>query len=126
MQKELKKNKPCPSVVSLNLRNCTFRDVDAFSYHITEELNSWWKHLVTSIRDINPKLSIADVTLEINPKNVRHKFYEALQALSKALPNWSWLRGNGIPTPILFIDEANRLSMLLDDKNGYTMLNDLL
>ena len=82
--------------------------------------------MVTSIREINPKLSVADVTLEINPKNVQHSFYEALRALSKALPNWSWLRGNGIPTPILFIDEANRLSMLLDDKNGYTMLNDLL
>ena len=43
VQKELKKNKPCPSAVSLNLKNRTFRDVDAFSYHITEELNSWWK-----------------------------------------------------------------------------------
>jgi len=44
--------------------------------------------------------------------------------LSKALPDWSWLKGIGIPSPILFIDEVNRLDALLGDKRGSSSLND--
>ena len=44
--------------------------------------------------------------------------------LSKALPDWNWLRGYGIPSPVLVIDEANQLRALLDDERGSAALND--
>jgi len=49
---------------------------------------------------------------------------DALDILSRALPNWSLLRGRGVPSPVLIIDEANRLRALLEDQAGSATLND--
>ena len=40
----------------------------------------------------------------------------AFDILSKALPDWNLLRGYGIPSPVLVMDEANRLRALLEDR----------
>ena len=76
------------------------------------------------------KLSNSSPQIELTFEREKSRPTECLQevydALSKALPEWSWLKGENIPSPILCIDEANRLQALLDDERGNVALNDFL
>ena len=124
----LKEEKRDPSIIHLDLRSRTFRDVDTFASTMVDELSSWFTDLLKSFKKIGVKMGVSDVEVELmlakGGQDPTKKLQELFDILSRALPNWSWLRGYDIPPPILIIDEANRLHVLLDDTRGNTVLND--
>lgn len=126
------------SVVYIDLRGSTFRDVSSFLAVLIEELGSWhkWLNRLKLLPHIKGKLSVSadknlEAQLEVTLGEGRESAMESsvrlkmlFNILSKALPDWNWLRGYGIPSPVLVIDEANRLRALLDDERGSAALND--
>jgi len=61
---------------------------------------------------------MAELSLTLSTKGPEVSLKTMYSKLSKALPNWSVLRGYNIPPPVLFVDEANRLDYLLSDGDG--------
>ena len=119
---------PDRSIVNIDLRSRTFRDVETVSSTIIQELNTWYNKLFKLLPEIvKAKLNILDAELEVTFQRAKNRPAECLQevcdALSKSLPEWSWLNGENIPTPILCIDEANRLQAL---SRGNIVLHDFL
>ena len=126
-----------PSIVHIDLRGSIFRDVSSFSAALIQELGSWHKRLnrLKLLPHVKGKLSVStDKNLRGSVrgnvgrrKGIGHgilsKTEDAIQH-SKTLPDWNWLRGLGIPSPVLVIDEANRIRALLDDERGSAALND--
>lgn len=110
----------------MDLRILTFRNVESFSSAVTAKLDSWFTKL-KSLPEIEGKLKVSDDVQVTASFKWSQAPLEGLRdmytSLSRALPTWSWLRGYGIPPPI-FIDKANCLEALLDDKRGSTVLND--
>ena len=129
--KTLKLENPDRSIVNIDLRSRTFRSIEAFSSTIIRELDTWYSRLFKLLPDtVKAKLSISSSQVELTFQRGKDRPTECLQevydALSNALPEWSWLKGENIPSPILCIDEANRLQALLDDKRGNIALDDFL
>jgi len=121
----IKGNRPL-SILRIDLRNHTFRDVRSFSSSMMQSLNLWSNSW--SFPEIKGEIMIPNVggvSLRWEQKSQPEKNLNILyEVLSKALPNSSMLRGYNISPPILFIDEANRLKCLLDDGKGSSVLSD--
>ena len=123
----LKREKPKPSIIHLDLRARTFRDVNSFASEMLNVLSSWFNDLWESFSTMGASLSVSKVEIELiltKEEEPTKRLRKLFDTLSKSLPDWNWLRGYNIPPPILFIDEANRLRTLLDDRKGDTVLND--
>ena len=129
--KTLKLESPGRSIVNIDLRSRTFRSIEAFSSTIIQELDTWYNMLFKLLPDsMKARSSILSPQIELTFERGKSRPTECLQevydALLKALPEWSWLKEENIPSPILCIDEANRLQALLDDERGNVALNDFL
>ena len=120
-----------PTILKINLRSMTFRDAESFSSVVTSELQSWYEQFADKILGgVEGQIKLSDIDgNEISAsgsflKSEQQGIKDVYDKLSKSLPNWSWLRGKGIPPPILFIDKANHLDALKDDERGSSSLND--
>lgn len=128
----IESEKPRPAVLRMNLRSMTFRDVESFSDTIASDLQSWYQRFIKTIGAVEGQVKVSDsLGNEVSasaslgkPISAQNHMKSVYSSISRALPDWSWLRGKGIPPPILFIDEANRLEALLQDERGNALLND--
>ena len=107
--KTLKLESQDRSIVNIDLRSRTFRSIEAFSSTIIQELDTWYNKLFKLLLDsMKAKLSILspqiELTLERGKSRPTKCLQEVYDALSKALPEWSRLKGENIPSPILCID----------------------
>ena len=109
----LRNEKQKTSIIHLDLRSRTFRNVDTFASTMLNQLRSWFSGMVHSVKKIGVKMDVTDRDIELileltkedptkDPTKKRQVFFDSL---SEVLPNWNWLRGYDIPTPVLIIDE---------------------
>ena len=126
----IKEEKPRTPMVHLDLRDRTFRDTTSFSFAMLNELSTWYEDITNSYNEMGVEVNVgefgAGVTFKKEDEDLEptKKLQKLFVKLSKALPNWNWLRGYDLPPPILVIVEANRLRALLDDDHGNRLLND--
>ena len=94
-------------ILSLNMRELPFFNVESFLACIQSKLSKWYEEIINSCAI---KSKFFDVTLR---RNRHFTLLDLLESMSAELPNWTLSRGCQIPTPILFIDEANKLRELV-------------
>jgi len=120
----LRTERPSPSILSMDLRSQTFRDVESFCSSMISSLESWSNTYLPEIYGDLKIPDFAEISISVRTKGPETSLKTMYQKLSKALPTWSMLREHNIPPPILFLDEANHLSFLLQDDEGGSVLND--
>ena len=103
---ELSKGSVAPKILPLNMRELPFLDVESFIECLSKELSAWYEELLSSCQ-VNSKY------FKVEWKSRPPTLINLLKAMSKELRDWTWLQGYQIPTPILFIDEANKLRELV-------------
>ena len=113
---KLSKESVPPTMLTINMRELPFTDVDTFIRSFKVKILRWYKKLL----DV---FSFQSELFSIEWKKSPPSLIDLLEAMSKELPDWSWLRGSRIPLPVLFIDEANKLRELVAmDPNGQKAL----
>ena len=112
------------AVLHLDLRDRSFRTVEGFVPALEEEFISWRNRFFSVAKGINLDLEGYGIKAEVSMKSSDSKPIDRLDALFKKMsdqlpPGNIW---RGWKTPILFIDEANKLKTLLDDPVGHGAL----
>ena len=111
-----------PSVLELNMRDMSFLNVNTFVETFNGSLRGWFDKYF-SLTNVD-EVGIKDLT--IHWKEHPPKLVEVFQRISECLPDWSILRGENIPAPILFIDEANLMRDLeRSDENGQEIIKSI-
>jgi len=117
-----KENRP---ILHLDLRDRSFHTVDNFQATLTQELTKWALpvKMVKATAELSLK-KLFTASINIQPKeNFSVDGLNTLHKISAALPEWTVM--NGTKTPILFIDEANKLNLLLKDPGGQAALTNI-
>jgi hypothetical protein len=116
-------------VLHIDLRERSFNTVDSFASSLDREMSSWMDQfaevarrlqLDTSGYGFNLQASLVDKKSDLLPIDRINNLFEAM---SKQLPPHSWW--SGTQSPILFIDEASRMRILLKDKYGHDALTNM-
>lgn len=87
------KQRPCPSIMHLDLRIITFRNVDSFSSMMIGELSSWYDKVMTSIKDEEAKLSVSltdakiDAEVSMAGGQLTEKLWTTYSILLRSLPD---------------------------------------
>ena len=114
-------------ILYLDLRDRSFSSVDTFHSALEEEMGDWLKKFQNIAKQFKLKFDALDFGLEASVENSRidplSKLNSLFKIMSDQLPSWTWW--GGPQSPILFIDEANKLNMLLKDPQGHEALENL-
>ena len=108
---QLRKQSRTPSIVNLNLKSLTFRDVASFCSVIMKDLGSWLTASIPILKGsvkaqgsydgfASGEIAIEGMT-DSSSESIMG-FSKELNIISKSLPEWSWLTGTDIPRPILY------------------------
>ena len=111
-------------VQTANLRKGTYSSVQSLVRSLSSEKMTSW---LNTIREVVDEVSISELSIRLarNTSTPLENLNTLLQWIVEELPSYSKIRGKHVGHPILFIDEANRLSSLLCDKHGEDALQSL-
>jgi hypothetical protein len=112
------------AVLHLDLRDRGFRTVEGFVPAMEKEFTSWRDRLLSVAKGMKVDLEgygiKADIALGSNQPRAIDRLDTLFDKMGEQLPPGNIWKGR--KTPILFIDEANKLKTLLDDPDGHGAL----
>ena len=112
------------AVLHIDLRDRSFRTVEGFVPAMEKEFSSWRDRLVSVAKGMKIDLEAFGVKAGVNLGGDAPRAIDRLDTLFKEMSE-HLPQGNiwkGLKTPILFIDEANKLKTLLEDPDGHGAL----
>ena len=113
---------PMP-IYHINLRKGSFHSVESLVTSMSHEMDSWIMKMIRRI-DFIGVINITRLLLLFLRKNSPiYNFNKLLERMANAMRPTTLLKGP--QCPILYIDEANRLQTILDDKDGQEALKSL-
>ena len=114
--KELSQDAKKPTILTLNMRELPFVNVETFINSFKRKACKWYKRILTRF-SITSKCFTAE-WLKSSPALV-----DLLEVLAKELPEWSLLHGENIPVPVLYIDKVNLLhDLVINNPEGQKVL----
>jgi hypothetical protein len=116
------------AVLHIDLRGASFDTVGGFQRSLESGMTNWLETCKRVAARMSLNLGSGDIKFDVSLKQDKdatsiEKLDLLYDRLDQALPSWEVWTGRSVP--ILFIDEANKMSHLLNDKDGHTALLNL-